>query len=184
MRPARDHPSGRLARDHVGGPSPSGRAGAVLDRDLPDLLVARPGRVRGAGVSVGDHGGPEIVRRGSAAVPPVARERIVLGEGSTTDRLGAVERVLAGVIPVIDGIGKAVASGHGGEERPTLGESEAWWCCSGCKKRLGIVNNATGELRIRHDGGRFLYRITSGAGGKTATACNSCGVENVLKDAG
>lgn len=151
---------------------------------MPDLLVARPGGLRGAGVSVGDHTGPEIVRRGSAAVQPVARERIVLGEGTAADRLTAVERVIAGLIPVIDGVGKAVATGHGGEERPTLGESEAWWCCSGCKKRLGIVNNATGELRIRHDGGRFLYRITSGAGGKTATACNSCGVENVLKDAG
>lgn len=107
----------------------------------------------------------------------------MIGEGSASERLTAIERVLAGMIPVLDAASKAAAAG-GGDERPTLGPSEAWWCCSGCKKRLGIVDNAAGELRIRHDGGRFLYRIVSGAGGRTSTACNSCGIENVLRDAG
>lgn len=128
---------------------------------------------------------PPVVRRGASVPPPVARERIVLGEGSDSERLGNVERVLAGMVPILDGVAKVAATGGlGGEERPALGENEAWWTCSGCKKRLGIVNNATGELRIRHDGGRFLYRVSPGAGGKVVTACNSCGIENVLKDAG
>ena len=127
---------------------------------------------------------PSVVRRAASVAPPVAREKIVLGEGSDSERLGNVERVVAGLIPIIDGVAKAAGSGFGGEERPALGESEAWWTCSGCKKRLGIVNNATGELRIRHDGGRFLYRVLPGSGGRVTTACNSCGIENVLKDAG
>ena len=117
-------------------------------------------------------------------VNPGQRERIVLGEGSAHDRLSAIERVIAGLIPVIDGLGRVVSAGTNAEERPALGDSEAWWTCSGCKKRLGIVNNVTGELRIRHDGGRFLYRVVSGVGGSTSTTCNSCGVENTLKDAG
>lgn len=124
-----------------------------------------------------------VIRRG--VQPPTAREKIVLGEGTEPERLGKIERVIAGLIPVIDNVAKvAAAGGLGGEERPALGDDEAWWTCSGCKKRLGIVNNKTGELRIRHDGGRFLYRVLPGLGGKVMTACNSCGIENVLKDVG
>jgi hypothetical protein len=150
---------------------------------VPPLLVAGSRCDRGASVNP-QVKAPDVVRRGAASSPPARQERIVLGEGSAHDRLSAIERVLAGLIPAIDGLGRAVAAGGGGEERPALGESEAWWTCTGCKKRLGIVSNATGELRIRHDGGRFLYRVVSGAGGSTSTTCNSCGVENVLKDAG
>ncbi len=143
---------------------------------MPVMLGASPRRGRQEHAMTGDS--PPVIRR-SGPSAPVSSEKIVLGEGTDSERLAKLERVLVGLVPMID-----AAIKHGGEERSALAESEAWWTCSGCKKRLGIVNNATGELRIRHDGGRFLYRIAPGAGGSVVTACNSCGAENTLRDMG
>lgn len=120
---------------------------------------------------------PVVIRRGPA--PPEPREKIVLGEGTDAERLAKLERVIVGIVPMIDAAMKTA-----GEDRTALQEHEAWWTCSTCKKRLGIVNNSTGELRIRHDGGRFLYRVSPGSGGRVTTSCNSCGHENVLVDKG
>ena len=188
LRRAGGDPSAGDEGHHVGGARPARRARLVSERVVPSLLGAGQGRGRLAGAPVNVKGqqgrAPEVLRRGAAAVGPAARERIVLGEGSEAERLGSIERVLAGLIPVIDGLGRVVAAGQNTEERPALADTEAWWTCSGCRKRLGIVNNAGGELRIRHDRGRFLYRIVSGAGGSTTTTCNSCGVENTLRDTG
>lgn len=120
---------------------------------------------------------PRVFRRSVSGAAPKQGERIELGTGTPDERIAKIERVVVGLTQVVETV-----AARGVEDRHALLADEAWWTCSRCSKRLGIVDNKQGVLRLRHDGGRFLYAIHPGVGGRVETTCSGCGTANVLDD--